>query len=344
MKKRNLASNGIIMTALWFVLIPYAGTAQRAVNSRQHIPIDSIYLSDPFILADAPTGMYYMTGTGGLLWKSKDLQYWDGPYRVAYPDTSSWMGKDPMIWAAEIHAYKGKYYYFATFTNQEKRIGTYQGRTIQRRASHILVSEKPEGPYLPMRDSVYLPGNLSTLDATFWIDRQQRPWMIYCHEWIQNNNGTVEKIQLKPDLSGVTGKAKILFRASDSPWSREKINGKIQPNRVTDGPYVFRTKTGRLGMIWTSWVYDVYTQGVAYSKSGRLDGPWEQEPAPVTAPGFGHGMIFKDLKGQSLMAVHSHKKVNGQTVRKPHLFVVNLQGDKLSVERSYDPGLTSIVN
>ena len=40
------------------------------------------------------------------------------------------------------------------------------------------------------------------------------------------------------------------------------------------GPYLFRTGTGRLGMIWTSWIYNVYTQGVAYSESGTLDGPW----------------------------------------------------------------------
>lgn len=40
------------------------------------------------------------------------------------------------------------------------------------------------------------------------------------------------------------------------------------------GPYLFKTKTGRLGMIWASWVYDVYTQGVAYSTSGTPAGPW----------------------------------------------------------------------
>ena len=85
------------------------GSAQRRmpIKVRTHIPLDSIRLSDPFILADVKTHMYYMTGTGGLLWKSKDLHYWDGPFVVAHPDTSSWMGPHPMIWAAEIHPYKG---------------------------------------------------------------------------------------------------------------------------------------------------------------------------------------------------------------------------------------------
>ncbi len=91
-------------------------TAQRRFNEpRENVQLDSIILSDPFILADTKTNMYYMTGTGGLLWKSKDMKLWDGPFRVTQTDSTSWMGPRPQIWAAEIHAYKGKYYYFATF-------------------------------------------------------------------------------------------------------------------------------------------------------------------------------------------------------------------------------------
>ena len=55
------------------------------------------------------------------------------------------MGSEPMIWAAEIHEYKGKYYYFATFTNKNIIIDTVAGNFINRRASHILVSDKPNG-------------------------------------------------------------------------------------------------------------------------------------------------------------------------------------------------------
>lgn len=84
---------------------------------RTGIPLDSIVLSDPAILPDPQTRTYYMTGTGGKLWKSKDLAHWTGPYNVVQTDPKSWMGPNPMIWAAELHAYNGKYYYFATFTN-----------------------------------------------------------------------------------------------------------------------------------------------------------------------------------------------------------------------------------
>ncbi len=305
---------------------------------RKNVPLDSIVLSDPFILADSATNRYYMTGTGGLLWKSKNMKLWDGPYQVTQTDPDSWMGPKPMIWAAEIHPYRGKYYYFATFTNRAVKIDTVAGNVIERRACHVLVSDRPDGPYVPMQDPTYLPANMPTLDGTLWVDTDGKPYMVYCYEWLQNLNGTMEKIELKPDLSGTIGSGQVLFRARDAPWSREKDEaGNDRPNKVTDGPYLFRTKTGRLGMIWTSWIYDVYTQGVAYSESGTLDGPWVQEKEPITPPNFGHGMLFRTLEGKLLMSIHSHKSINGRYRRIPHLFEVDLSSDKLVVRKPYTP-------
>lgn len=305
---------------------------------KEDIPLDSIRLSDPSILADKKTDTYYMTGTGGLLWKSKDLKKWTGPYKVTEVDPESWMGPNPMIWAAELHQYQDKYYYFATFTNRSVNIDTVNGNIIERRASHVLVSDKADGPYTPMEDPIYLPAGKPTLDGTFWVDKDGKPYMVFCHEWLQNGNGTMEKIELKPDLSGSVGESEILFLASDSPWSKEKDeNGKIKPNKVTDGPYLFETQTGKLGMIWTSWVFSDYVQGVAYSESGTLDGPWVQEEEPITPPNFGHGMLFETFEGTQVMAIHSHKNVDGRYIRIPHLFEVDLSGDKLVVVGKYVP-------
>lgn len=306
-------------------------------NIRHGIPMDSILLSDPAILADHNTHMYYMTGTGGKLWKSKDLKSWSGPYQIIKHDSLSWMGENPEIWAAELHLYKGKYYYFATFTNKNKVIDEVNGYKIERRACHVLVSDKPEGPYVPMKDSIYLPADKPTLDGTLWIDKDNKPYMVYCYEWLQNLNGTIEKIELKPDLSGTAGKGKVLFRASDCPWNLEMENGHPRKSKVTDGPYLFRTGTGRLGMLWSSWIYNIYSQGVAYSLSGTLDGPWIQENVPVTPPNYGHGMLFKTFGGEWLMSVHNHKDINGYFHRVPCLFKVDLSGDQLRVEGLYNP-------
>jgi len=37
------------------------------------------------------------------------------------------------------------------------------------------------------------------------------------------------------------------------------------------------------------------------------------------------------------MSVHSHKDVNGVYIRIPHLFEVDLSGDKLAVGKEYKP-------
>lgn len=308
----------------------------KARNFRENIPLDQITLSDPCILADQKTHMYYMTGTGGLMWTSPDLRRWTGPYQVTQHDPKSWMGKNPMIWAAELHPYKGKYYYFATFTNREKKIGPFLGNDVERRACHVLVSDNPMGPYKPMADKTYLPENRPTLDGTFWVDTDGKPYMVYCGEWLETDNGTMEMIELKPDLSGTIGEGKVLFTAHDAKWSKGTVNGRPGPNKVTDGPYLFRTETGRLGMIWTNWIYDVYTQGVAYSQSGTLAGPWYQAPTPITPPNFGHAMLFRTFEGKLLMSVHSHKNNNGHYHRVPHLFEVSLAGNEIKVGKPYE--------
>lgn len=56
--------------------------AQPGWQVRKNVPLDSIRLSDPAILADKASQMYYMTGTGGMMWRSADLQLWEGPFRV----------------------------------------------------------------------------------------------------------------------------------------------------------------------------------------------------------------------------------------------------------------------
>ena len=343
--KRLLLTISLLAT----LLLTVDAQRRHLPRYREGVPTDSIQLSDPFILADSATHTYYMTGTGGLLWTSKNLQTWDGPRSVIEIDTTSWMGPHPQIWAAELHHYRDKYYYFATFTNTDITIDSVAGRRIPRRACHVLVSDKPDGPYRPMSSPVYLSPHMPTLDATFFEDTDGHPYMIYCHEWLQNLDGTVERIRLTDDLSGTFGTSRTLFRASDSPWSRDDDNAEplastrkrrpdgTLPNAVTDGPFLFRTQTGRLGMLWTSWVGKDYTQGVAYSLSGTVEGPWVQEPKPITPPNFGHGMLFHDWKGRLLCVLHSHQVVDGRTVRRPHFFLMDDEGDRLTTLANFKP-------
>ncbi len=314
------------MTKIFLALL--LASSSIYVAEARTVPRDSVRLSDPAILADSATGTYYMTGTGGKLWTSKDLKMWTGPENIALSDSTSWTGAHPAIWAAEFHRYNGGNYYFATFTNEAIR----DSSDLPRRSSAIYKAASPEGPYTPIAKESQTPAEKLTLDGTFWVENG-KPYMVYCHEWLQNNDGTIEYVELSPDLTAAVGEPTLMFRASESPWSRERLDGKICPNRVTDGPWLFKTGTGRLGMIWTSWIYDVYTQVVAYSESGTLAGPWIQEAEPITPPNFGHGMIFTDFDGRTLLSCHSHRAdSNGHYIRVPHLFEVDLSGDKLVVK------------
>lgn len=307
------------------------------------IPFDSLKMSDPYILADKVSTMYYLTGTGGLMWKSKDLKMWQGPYSIIEIDTTSWMGPKPMIWAAELHQYKGKYYYFATFTNSKTVIEKIPGRyDIPRRASHILVADKAEGPYRSIKNNIYLPESQATLDGTFW-EENGVPYMIYCHEWLQIVNGTIDKIKLSPDLSEPVGTPSTLFKASDGPWSRtmssigEKTYGKNIDGQVTDGPFLFKTQTGKLGILWSSWGDTKYNQGVAYSASGKLNGPWIHEKEPLNPSNMGHGMMFRTFEGKLLMLLH-YQSLDPQKpgLRKPILLNVDDSGDKIKIVGRYN--------
>jgi hypothetical protein len=116
----------------------------------------------------------------------------------------------------------------------------------------------------------------------------------------------MEAVPLKDDLSDAAGDPIHLFKASDAPWINERTvpNARVT-NYVTDGPEFFRTKTGKLLMLWSSYEsmpgnYESYVQTVARSKSGELKGPWEQL-APLVRNDSGHGMLFHSFDGKLLL-------------------------------------------
>ncbi len=69
----------------------------------QTVSLDDMSMSDPFIYPDEKTKTYYLTGTGGRLYKSKDLKMWTGPYSII-DLTGTWMN-GLFVAAAEIQPY-----------------------------------------------------------------------------------------------------------------------------------------------------------------------------------------------------------------------------------------------
>lgn len=306
------------------------------------VPFDSLIVGDPFVLADEVTQKYYLTGTGGLLWKSSDLKMWDGPYNYIEIDTTSWMGAQPMIWAPELHKYKDRYYCIATFTNTRFIVDTVPNRyEVQRRSPHILVADKPDGPYRPINNTPYLPEKWSTLDGTLF-EEDGKPYLIFCHDWMQITDGVVKYVELSSDLSKSIGEPVPMFKASDASWPKEMRSigeltyGMSLDGYVLDGPFFFKTGTNRLGMLWSSWSDKRYAQGVAYSLSGRLSGPWMQVDEALNPNNSGHGMLFRTFDGKLLMSMHT-QMLDPENLgpRKPAFFEVDISENELKLLKRY---------
>ena len=304
--------------------------------------LDELSMSDPYILADDATKTYYLTGSGGGIYKSTDLKSWTGPYG-AYDTRGTWMDGIKFVAAAEIHKVNGKYYYAATFGDRKELVDAVPRRyNVYRHQTMILESDKAEGPFkLKNRDTNYdyLPHSWDIIDGTIYHENGQA-YMVFVHEWMQTFDGTIEYVKLSPDLSKTISEPVMLFRATESPCPLEMVgNGEMTyglkiPGWVTDGPQLFRTKTGKLGMLWASWGAKRYLECVAYSQSGTIDGPWIQEEKPFIDDNTGHGMLFRTFDGKLLLSIHH---AEGDGPRKPQLWEVDDSGDKLVLGKRYNP-------
>lgn len=305
-----------------------------------HLP--DMPLHDPFIVAHEPTKTYYlytshvrpMTGIdarGTMVYRSKDLRNWENPTLVFTVPGDSWADPQQGPWAPEVHEYQGKFYLFTTLHNSQKVLAEPPAvpRGTHMRSTVIATSDTPDGPFeLIKKESPVAPADFMVLDGTLFLDETDRPWMVYAHEWIQKTDGTMEAIPLTPDLSDADAEPIHLFKASDAPWLNAEIRPTTQPLQyVTDGPQFHRTRTGVLLMLWSSYDKDGYVQTLARSRSGKLQGPWEQLP-PLLHRDSGHGMLFRTFEGQLMLVVHRpFKNARGK------LYEVSDEGDTISIVR-----------
>lgn len=260
------------------------------------MPLKSeIQIRDPYVvLID---GKYYLYGTtdvncwstpalGFDAYVSDDLEHFDGPFPIFRPAPGFW--SDRNYWAPEMHVYRGEYYLFASF----KAEGVCRG-------TQILKSASPLGPFTPWSDGPVTPRNWECLDGTLHVDATGKPWMVFCHEWVQIQDGTICAIPLTEDLKAAAGEAVTLFKASDAPWNKQDSD-----THVTDGPFMYRTKDGVLLMLWSTFGVHGYAIGYARSE-GDILGPWVQMDTAVFDRDGGHGMLFTDKAGQLRLSIHS---------------------------------------
>lgn len=265
---------------------------------------EQIRIRDPFILPIQNDGLYYMygstdlntwggPGTGFDVYSSRDLDNWEGPFQAFRPEPDFWADRN--FWAPEVYAYNDCYYMFASFKSEDRCRGT-----------QVLAAEHPLGPFRTLTDKPVTPEDWECLDGTLYVDPDNKPWMVFCHEWIQVQDGKMCAIPLSDDLREAAGEPILLFTASQAPWSAA---GKDSSNYVTDGPYLYHTESGELHMLWSSGSKTGYAIGIARSESGKIEGPWLQDETPLFAEDGGHGMLFRTFEGQLMLSIHAPNKL-----------------------------------
>jgi beta-xylosidase len=287
------------------------------------LKLADIPIRDPYILPVDEEKTYYLyaatreetktkSGLPGVCaYKSTDLKTWQGPFHVFENPDGFWAGSSHGIWAPEVHRYNGKFYLFATFTNPDDTIENRgDGIPVVLRGTQIMVADNPLGPFKPFDlKRPVTPENWSSLDGTLWVE-EGKPYMVFCHEWVQINEGTFELVELKSDLSGLKGTPKTIFKVNDAPWVKRmdllgiKYRGHEIPGFVSDGPFIHRLPSGKLICLTSSFGENQYSLSYALSESGKLAGPWEHPAEPLLTGGHGHGMLFTSFNGKLLLVCH----------------------------------------
>ena len=278
---------------------------------------NDIKIRDPFVVVC--DGKYYMYGTraknfgrgtaGFDVYVSEDLKTWSDPIECF---NSEAYGMNLCVnWAPEVHAYKGAYYLFATFT-----------RPCGLRATFVLKADNPLGPFTPHSKGGVTPTEWECLDGTLYVDPNGDPFIVFCHEHTQIHDGTICYRRLSEDLSEGIGEAVTLFNAS----SVEGVDPIGNGNYVTDGPYMYRSKTGELFMIWSSFMQGRYAVYPVKFAGGDLGMAFEHQTPLITSDG-GHGMIFRG-GDQLYLTFHSP---NASEQEHPYFVAIEDMGDHLEV-------------
>lgn len=235
-------------------------------------------------------------------YKSRDLVTWEKAGN-AFTATEQFWGKQD-FWAPDVYKYRGSFYMLATFSAPGVKRGT-----------SILKAPHPAGPFTPLVNSAATPKDMMSLDGVLYTSADNKPWLVYCHEWLEVKDGRIMAQRLSADLKKTIGKPVELLRAGAAPWAGT-IKSADTEGYVTDAPFFYRAQNGELLMLWSSFTKQgKYAIGVARSRSGQLQGPWIHDPEPLNTDDGGHAMLFTDFNGQLRISYHAPNTAPNTRVR-----------------------------
>lgn len=317
--------------------------SQKTVTDKPQIAMKDIRMRDPFILEAAP-GEFVLFGTsdeniwggpatGFDCYTSEDLEHWNGPIAAFRPPADFWA--DTQFWAPEVHRLDGRYFMLATLATSTK---------VQPRGVAVLVSDHPTGPYSPWSDGPVTPTTAPCLDGTLFTENDSVRWLVYSRgaegtrEVAGDADAQMYALELSHDLRTSVGDPVLLFNASASKWTRPlRFPEGVEPPKdlnlakdplFTDGPFIVRSTTGTLLMLWSSHSESGYAMGVAESASGSIQGPWTQKDQPLWSKNGGHGMILRASSGRDYMVFHWPNDTPHERVK---LIEVEIKEDNIGI-------------
>ncbi len=258
--------------------------------------LQDIHIRDPFILIENGKTYLYRTlsqgdeenGSGFCVFVSDDGVHYNK--KVIYQKTPNFWGEKE-YWAPEVHKIDGKFYLFASFAREGSH-----------RASHIFVCDTPDGTFAPLENPL-TPLQWDCLDATYYEENGKR-YTVFCHEWAQCKDGEMLLAELDENLT-IKGEVKRLFSASKAPW----VRAYSPENYVTDGPFLYKLKSEKLLMLWSSFGENGYAIGMATADT--VEGEWTHAKTPLVAENGGHGMLF-ERDGKLYLVYHVPNAPSGE--------------------------------
>ena len=269
-------------------------------------------------------GYYYMyvTSTGYLVYRSKDLATWEC-LGQSLP-SCSWNINTQYQWAPDVEYVNGKFYMAVSYG--EAGFG-------------IAVSDKPEGPFVCVGEKPML---IQTIDGNIFVDDNGKIYLYYT-SWYDGRTYGIWGVEMESDC--ITPKwdtEKLIIRA-DKPWESS-----LNMGGVVEAPFMMK-KDGVYYLIYSGSNYQAdYAVGYATSDSplGKFQ---KSENSPILyrtndVRGPGHCSIVETPDGRLFMVYHVHSSetsVHPRNVAIDPVRFVKLEDGSYRIE-AYGPTTSKI--
>lgn len=289
----------------------------------QTLSRDQIYLADPTIFEDQ--GIYYLYGTKGdpriegegfLVYRSKDLENWEGPvgakdgYALKKGDAFGTKG----FWAPQIFKHHSTYY--MAYTADE----------------HIAIatSNHPQGPFTNTGGA--LKADVRQIDPYVYFENGK----VYLYHVRLQDGNRIFVAEMTDDLQSIKPETLTECINAESGW--EDTQEVQWP--VVEGPTVFKQGEKYI-MLYSANDFRNPDYAVGYAISDSPEGPWKKgKDSPIISKkltkenGSGHGDLLHDQNGKPYYVFHTHFSDSIVAPRKTAIIGLEIKDKKIKAVKN----------